>query len=165
MYCHLRHQYRNDYLASSTAANTIPIHEAALQDTELLRIIISGIEFPLRLKSSCIKNRGGRRRFFCARKREAKKEKKSGKARRKKARKKAKALSAKEKKREFVLFPLPTIEIRFQSPKPLGRGKTRILNKTGRRGQAKWDRQNRIRRTGQAEQDWKNRTGSKGQAG
>jgi hypothetical protein len=45
------------------------------------------------------------------------------------------------------------MEILFQSPKPLGRGKTGVLNRKGRRGQAKWDRQNRICRTGQAEQD------------
>jgi hypothetical protein len=66
---------------------------------------------------------------FCAREREAKK--RAQKREEKKARKKAKAPSAKEKKREFALFPLPTIEIWFQSPKP----------RTGRRGQAKWDRQ------------------------
>ncbi len=59
--------------------------------------------------------------------REAKK--KSVKARRKKSAKKAIAPSAKEKKREFALFSAPTVEIRFQSPTPLGRGKARVLSK------------------------------------
>jgi hypothetical protein len=49
------------------------------------------------------------------------------------AQKKAKAPSAK-KKREFTLFSPPTIEIRFQSPKPHGRGKTRVLNRTSKVG-------------------------------
>jgi hypothetical protein len=35
-----------------------------------------------------------------------------------------------EKKREFALFPPPTVKIRFQSPKPLGRGKAMVLSKT-----------------------------------
>ncbi len=63
---------------------------------------------------------------FRAREREAKK---SAKARRKKNAKKAKAPSAKEKKREFALFPPPTVETRFQSPKPLGRGKCKGLER------------------------------------
>jgi hypothetical protein len=57
---------------------------------------------------------------FRAREREAKK--RARKREEKRARKKAKAPSAKEKKCEFALFPKPTVEIRFQSPKPLGRG-------------------------------------------
>jgi hypothetical protein len=47
----------------------------------------------------------------------------------KKKREKAKAPSAKEEKREFALFPPPTVEIRFQSQNPLGRGKARVLSK------------------------------------
>jgi hypothetical protein len=57
---------------------------------------------------------------FRAREREAKK--RARKREEKRARKKAKAPSAKEKKREFALFPQLTVEIRFQSPKSLGRG-------------------------------------------
>jgi hypothetical protein len=52
--------------------------------------------------------------FFALSRSRARSEKKSAKARRKK--------SAKEKKRKFALFPQPKVEIRFQSPKPLGRG-------------------------------------------
>jgi hypothetical protein len=63
---------------------------------------------------------------FRAREREAKK--KARKREEKRARKKAKAPSAKEKKREFALFPQPIVEIRFQSPKPLGRGKAKVLS-------------------------------------
>jgi hypothetical protein len=37
--------------------------------------------------------------------------------------------SAKKKEREFMLFPPPTVEIRFQSPKLLRRGKARVLSK------------------------------------
>jgi hypothetical protein len=62
---------------------------------------------------------------FRAREREAKK--RSTKARRKKSAKKAKVPSAKEKKREFALFPQPSVKIRIQSPKPLGRGKSKGL--------------------------------------
>jgi hypothetical protein len=65
---------------------------------------------------------------FRAREREAKK--RARKREEKRARKKAKAPSAKEKKREFALFPLPTVEIRFQSPESLGRGKAIVLSKT-----------------------------------
>jgi hypothetical protein len=61
---------------------------------------------------------------FRAREREAKK---SAKVQRKRARKKAKAPRAKEKKREFALFPQPKVEIWFQSPKLLGRGKSKGL--------------------------------------
>ncbi len=101
MYCHLRHQYRNDYLASSTAANTIPIHEAALQDTELLRTIISGIEFHLRLKSSCIKDRGGRRRFFALASAQPKKERESAM---KKSAKKSESAERERKKARIRAF-------------------------------------------------------------
>jgi hypothetical protein len=62
---------------------------------------------------------------FRAREREAKK--RARKREEKRARKKAKAPSAKEKKREFSLFPQPKGEIWFQSPKPLGRGKSKGL--------------------------------------
>jgi hypothetical protein len=62
---------------------------------------------------------------FRAREREAKK--RTRKREEKRARKKAKAPSAKEKKREFALFPQPKVEIRFQSPKLLGRGKSKGL--------------------------------------
>jgi hypothetical protein len=55
------------------------------------------------------------------------KPKKEREIRRKKSAKKAKAPSAKENKREFVLFLPPTVEIRFQSPKPLGRGESKGL--------------------------------------
>jgi hypothetical protein len=37
--------------------------------------------------------------------------------------KKSESAERERKKREFALFPPPTVEIRFQSPKPLGRGK------------------------------------------
>jgi hypothetical protein len=63
---------------------------------------------------------------FCAREREAKKERESAK---KKERKKSESAESKRKKREFTLFPSPTVEIRFQRPKPLGRGKARVLSK------------------------------------
>jgi hypothetical protein len=71
---------------------------------------------------SCIHQRWALALFsrFRAREREAKK--RARKREEKRARKKAKAPSAKEKKREFALFPQPTVEIRFQSPKLLGRG-------------------------------------------
>jgi hypothetical protein len=62
---------------------------------------------------------------FCAREREAKK--RARKREEKRARKKAKAPSAKEKKRGFALFPQPKVAIRFQSPKQLGRGKSKGL--------------------------------------
>jgi hypothetical protein len=62
---------------------------------------------------------------FRAREREAKK--RAQKCEEKRARKKAKAPSAKEKKGEFALFPQPKVEIRFQSPKLLGRGKSKGL--------------------------------------
>jgi hypothetical protein len=60
--------------------------------------------------------------FFALSRSRAQSEKRAQKREEKRARKKAKAPSAKEKKREFALFPQPTVEIRFQSPKPLGRG-------------------------------------------
>jgi hypothetical protein len=65
---------------------------------------------------------------FRARECEAKK--RARKREEKKARRKAKAPSAKEKKRVFALFLPPTVKIRFQSPKPLGRGKAMVLSKT-----------------------------------
>jgi hypothetical protein len=43
--------------------------------------------------------------------------------------KKSESTERERKKRKFALFPLPTVEIRFQSPKPLGRGKARVLSK------------------------------------
>jgi hypothetical protein len=61
---------------------------------------------------------------FRAREREDKK--RARKREEKRARKKAKAPSAKEQKREIALFPPPTVKIRFQSPKPLGRGKAMV---------------------------------------
>ncbi len=60
----------------------------------------------------------------------ARSEKNSAKARRKKSAKKAKAPSAKEKSANLRFFLPHTVEIRFQSPKPLGRrGKARVLSK------------------------------------
>ncbi len=59
----------------------------------------------------------------------ARSQKKSAKAQRKKSAKKVKVPSAKEKSANFALFLSPTVEIRFQSPKPLGRGKARVLSK------------------------------------
>jgi hypothetical protein len=64
--------------------------------------------------------------FFRTREREAKK--KSAKARRKKSAKKRKR-RARKKKARIRAFTSPTVEIRFQSTKPLGRGKARVLNK------------------------------------
>jgi hypothetical protein len=46
-----------------------------------------------------------------------------------KERQKSESAKRKRKKREFALFPPPTVEIRFQSPKLLGRGKARVLSK------------------------------------
>jgi hypothetical protein len=57
--------------------------------------------------------------FFALSRSRARNQKWSAKARRKKS----------AKKSEFALFPPPTVEIRFQSPKPLGRGKARVLIK------------------------------------
>ncbi len=56
------------------------------------------------------------------------KQNKGAKARRKKSAKKAKALSAKEKKREFWLFPPSDAGARFQSLKILGKGKSKGLD-------------------------------------
>jgi hypothetical protein len=60
---------------------------------------------------------------FCAREREAKKERDSAK---KKEREKSKSAERERKKREFALFPPPTVEIRFQIKRPLGRGQARV---------------------------------------
>jgi hypothetical protein len=74
--------------------------------------------------------RDERRRFFHAFKLAGTKPKKERESvKEKKREKKATAPSAKEKKLEFTLFPPPTVEIRFQSPKLLGRGKERVLSK------------------------------------
>jgi hypothetical protein len=51
--------------------------------------------------------------FFALSRSRERRQNKCAKARRKKSAKKAKAPSAKEKKREFVLFLPPTVEIRF----------------------------------------------------
>ncbi len=87
---------------------------------------------------------------FGAREREAKKERKSAKKKeresakkkeresakkkeresaKKKEREKSESAEGERKKREFALFSPPTVKIRFQSPKPLGRGKARVLSK------------------------------------
>ncbi len=63
---------------------------------------------------------------FRAREREAKK--RARKREEKRARKKS--AEREIKKREFALFPPTTVKIRFQSPKPLGRGKAMVLSKT-----------------------------------
>jgi hypothetical protein len=42
---------------------------------------------------------------------------------------KSESAKRERKKREFALFPPPTVDIRFQSPKPLGRGEARVLSK------------------------------------
>jgi hypothetical protein len=41
--------------------------------------------------------------------------------------KKSERAKHERKKREFALIPQPTVEIRFQSPKPLGMGKSKGL--------------------------------------
>ncbi len=64
--------------------------------------------------------RGGRQRFFRAFALASTKPKENAKARRKKSTKSGSA-ERERKKREFALPP-PTVENRFQSPKPLGRG-------------------------------------------
>jgi hypothetical protein len=46
------------------------------------------------------------------------------------AKKKSESAERERKKREFALFPPPTVKIRFQSPKLLGRGKAMVLSKT-----------------------------------
>jgi hypothetical protein len=43
-------------------------------------------------------------------------------AKRKKERESAKKKEREKSESEFALFPQPTVGIRFQSPKPLGRG-------------------------------------------
>jgi hypothetical protein len=65
--------------------------------------------------------------FFALSRSGARSEKKSAKARRKKSAKKSESAERQRKKREFALFPQPKVEIRFQSPKPLGRGKSKGL--------------------------------------
>jgi hypothetical protein len=77
------------------------------------------------------KGRGGHWSFFAllrfrAREREAKT--RARKRKEKRARKKAKVPSAKEKKREFALFPPLTVNW-FQRPKLHGRGKAMVLSK------------------------------------
>ncbi len=57
--------------------------------------------------------------------REARSHKKSAKARGKKS----ESAERERKKREFALFPPIIVEIRFQSPMPLDRGKARVLSK------------------------------------
>jgi hypothetical protein len=61
--------------------------------------------------------RGGRRRFFCAFALASAKRKKERESAKKKEREKSESAE-----RFFALFPQPIVEIRFQSPKPLGRG-------------------------------------------
>jgi hypothetical protein len=63
---------------------------------------------------------------FRAREREAKR-KKERESTKKKEREKSESAERERKKREFALFPQPKDEIRFQSPKPLGRGKSKGL--------------------------------------
>jgi hypothetical protein len=65
--------------------------------------------------------------FFALSHSRARSEKKSAKARRKKSAKKSESAEREKKKREFALFPQPKVEIRFQSPKPLSRGKSKGL--------------------------------------
>jgi hypothetical protein len=55
----------------------------------------------------------------------AKPKKERESANKKRARKKAKAPSAKEKSANSRFFLPPILEVRFQSPKPLGRGKSK----------------------------------------
>ncbi len=57
---------------------------------------------------------------FCARECEAKKR---ARKREEKKVQKSESTECESKKRKFALFPPATIEIQFQSPKPLGRGK------------------------------------------
>jgi septal ring factor EnvC (AmiA/AmiB activator) len=60
---------------------------------------------------------------FRAREREAKKERES-------AKKKSESAERERKKARIRAFLPPTVKIRFQSPKPLGRGKAMVLSKT-----------------------------------
>jgi hypothetical protein len=55
--------------------------------------------------------------------------KKRAQKREEKERGKSESAERERKKRELALFPPPTVEIRFQSPKPLGRGNARVLSK------------------------------------
>jgi hypothetical protein len=71
--------------------------------------------------------RGGRWRFFGARERQAQKKHESTK---KKEREKNRKRRARKKKARIRTFSSPTVEIWFQSPKLLGRGKARVLSKT-----------------------------------
>ncbi len=57
----------------------------------------------------------------------ARSQKKSAKALRKKSANKRQSDERERKKREFALLPPLTVEIRFQSTKPFGRGKARVL--------------------------------------
>jgi hypothetical protein len=65
--------------------------------------------------------------FFALSRSQARSEKKSAKARIKKSAKKSKSAERERKKGEFTLFPQPKVEIRFQSPKLLSRGKSKGL--------------------------------------
>jgi hypothetical protein len=55
------------------------------------------------------------------------KRKKERESAKKKEREKSESAECERKKLKFALFPPPTMEIRFQSPKPLCRGKSKGL--------------------------------------